>query len=283
MSEKPCSWPVDYSQCGVSAGQPSESPVLPDPLEDMSPEEVEKFEQMAIDFLWHSSNRLFGTCPTVVRPCQESCGQGSTFWGGYPWAFGNRANGWTPALIGGQWYNLNCGCLNTCNCALDGTRTYFLPGPVASITRVLINGEVLPEDSYELTYGRVITLKDGRRFPVCQDLSAPLTEPGTFGIEYERGLPVPIGGQFAAGKLALELAKAYCGESGCELPERVQTVTRQGVTVGFMDLFEGLDEGRTGIWVIDSWLASVTRTRPVSGVRSPDIQPNRVGNRPWRI
>jgi hypothetical protein len=41
------------------------------------------------------------------------------------------------------------------------------------------------------------------------------------------------------------------------LPERVQTITRQGVTVGFLDPQDFLEKGRTGITMIDLWLRSV--------------------------
>ena len=38
-----------------------------------------------------------------------------------------------------------------------------------------------------------------------------------------------------------------------------------------LDGFDDLDQGRTGIWVIDSWVASINSSRHPSTVRSPDL------------
>ena len=86
------------------------------------------------------------------------------------------------------------------------------------------------------------------------------------------GTPVPAGGQVAAGLLSLEMAKALAHDSSCKLPQRWQSITRQGVTITAQDLFEDLNEGRTGLWLVDSWVASVTQPKRVGGrVFSPDI------------
>jgi hypothetical protein len=37
-------------------------------------------------------------------------------------------------------------------------------------------------------------------------------------------------------------------------------------------LFEGLDEGKTGIWLIDSWVASVMKSDIGFSLASPDIR-----------
>lgn len=100
---------------------------------------------------------------------------------------------------------------------------------------------------------------------------APITEIDTFQVTYMRGIDVPMGGQVAAGRLACELAKAACGDNTCALPKRVQTITRQGVTVGLLDSFDDVDKGRTGIWLIDSWVASMNIPQSRAGrVLSPD-------------
>jgi hypothetical protein len=89
-------------------------------------------------------------------------------------------------------------------------------------------------------------------------------------VTYVRGVRVPEGGEIAAGVLALELAKAACNDNTCQLPKRMQTMTRQGVTVAMLDSFDDVDKGHTGIWIIDSWVASMTKTPVRPTVLSPD-------------
>jgi hypothetical protein len=91
---------------------------------------------------------------------------------------------------------------------------------------------------------------------------------------------VPIGGQVAAGKLALELQKAACGASGCELPKRWTNIARQGVTISAaLDTYDDIEKGRTGIWIVDSWVTSVTKADIGFSVASPDLRP--VGRTTW--
>lgn len=269
----PCEWPISYTACtsGCSA------------LEDMSNEDRARVERMATDFLWNVTNRVYGTCEVAIRPCSEECAGdfGSTFWGRH-WFPGGRPNGWLPIVIDDFLYNTGCGCGARCNCLIDGAKSLIVPGPLAEVVSVRIEGAVIPASEYKVTYNRYITLSGDRRWPACQNLNLEATEEGTFEIVYKRGVPVPEGGQLAAGILACELAKALCGDNDCQLPRRVQTITRQGITVGFQDMFEGLDEGKTGIWIIDSWITSTRRPGDRAGVRSPDIRKSSVGSTPWR-
>ena len=53
---------------------------------------------------------------------------------------------------------------------------------------------------------------------------------------------------------------AACGAvpaSGCRLPERTKTVTRDGVTYDMFDPGEWLDQGLTGLRDVDTWLRAV--------------------------
>jgi hypothetical protein len=96
----------------------------------------------------------------------------------------------------------------------------------------------------------------------------PAGNPGTWSIEYIAGIPVPKGGQVAAGILAVELGKAALKDSTCALPSRVQTITRQGVTMAILDTFEDLAKGRTGIPRIDMWIQSVNVIRSAATIAS---------------
>jgi len=101
---------------------------------------------------------------------------------------------------------------------------------------------------------------------------------GAFAVTYRQGLEVPAGGRWAAGAYACELLAACMG-GDCELPQRVQTLTREGVTMSFLDPMEFLDHGRTGVAATDTWIASVNPHGLVapSTVYSPDMpQPRTV-------
>jgi hypothetical protein len=247
-----CSWPTDYADCG-----PCEA------LSSLPASGIQRFEQMAAEFLWNWTGRQFGVCQVTIDLCREDCTEGqSTYNGGGSLSTGPVSRRWTPVLIGGTWHNIGCGnaCLDKCGC---GEETIRIPGPVDTIVAVIENGVVLDPASYHVNNYNTLVRTDGQQWRDC----------GT-SITYTRGIPAPIGGQIAAGKLACELAKAVCGDATCALPKRVQSVTRQGVTVAMMlDQFEDLDKGKTGIWLIDSWVASVIRPDIGFSMASPDLRP----------
>lgn len=250
-----CDWPVDYGACGK----------CPE-LADVSSEQRELFENMAIDLLWRFTDKQFGLCEVTVRPCAaERYSRASTFQGRGP-----RVE-LEAVRIDDVLRAFSCGCTRSCACSLESAASLRLPGPVDSIVKVVIDGETLDASAYRLMYGNVLVRADRSGWPLQQDLLAADDEVGAFAITYKYGDAVPAGGQAAAGKLACQLAKAYCGSKDCQLPERVQTISRQGVTVGIADAFEGLERGRTGIWSIDAWIESVTRRKSFAGVRSPDL------------
>lgn len=267
-----CEWPVIYpGDCAA--------------MEALDEDVQALIEQAAIDYLWNWTNKVFGVCTDTVRPCREECAGAkawaSTFWGkspGYDPGFpaNGMPTGWTPVLIAGQWYNIGCGyCGETrCNCGLGGPETIRLPGPIQSVEEVKIDGVVLDPAAYSVLYSRLVVRNDGGTWPTCQDLKLPDTEVDTFSIRYVHGTPVPVGGQIAAGILACEMAKAITNDGSCALPKRIQTVTRQGITVGVFDDFaEMKDSGATGIWGIDSWVASVNQPVTFASVRSVDVKP----------
>lgn len=268
----PCDWPTDYSACGGG---------LPEPLASLPASGVAMFEEMAATYLWNWTGRKFGLCEVTLRPCRQECWQGqSTFWGGGGQLPGQRP--FTPVIIQGQWYNIGCGqCGDSCGCGV--TAALRLPGPIASIEEVQIGGEVLDPTAYRVDNGRFLVRQDGGRWPTCQDMSAALGAEDTWGVTYRKGYAVPGGGQVAAGLLANELAKAACNDKSCGLPQRVQSITRQGVTVAVLDAFDDIDEGHTGIWLIDSWVASVVRRPRRMRVLSPDRMPPRNRQTTWPV
>lgn len=268
----PCQWPLSFAGCAggtppaIWAGAPEESRDL--------------FARMAAEYLWRWTGRTLGVCEVTVRPCRQDCPDGrSTFHGSGP----SGSLRWQPVLIGGEWFNLGCGsCGDACDC-YGATSALRLPGPVASVVEVNLDGEILdPDTAYRLEGDRLYRV-DGKGWPTCQNMAAAPGEPGAWTITYEHGVPVPPGGQVAAGLLAIELLKAACGDKSCGLPQRVQTVTRQGVSVAVLDSFDDIDKGHTGIWLIDSWVASMSQPPRRSVVLSPDTRARmRTSARPER-
>jgi hypothetical protein len=271
----PCNWPVSYAGCTEQPFSDTDDPTAAD--------DQVTFETMATTYLWEWTGRRYGTCPEVIRPCRRGCSEAvGTFWWSNLHAPLAASLGMYGGLVGGGWLPVfiqggpaflacgDCGMGDGCSCTY--VSSIRLPGPVSSVTEVQIDGVVLDPSAYRLDGARLVRT-DGIRWPNCQDMSIDPPADGTWTVAYERGLAVPTGGQVAAGILASELAKAACADSSCKLPQRLQTVTRQGVTMALLDDFKGsLDQGYTGIWVVDSWIASVTRPSPAAVVMSPDYR-----------
>lgn len=259
----PCEWPL-VEELACSALDDIEDEALRDAL-----------VTTATSLLWNWSGRVFGLCELTVRPCRKDCDP-STYQGyaGIPSPqYANRP--FLPVLVDGEFLNLRCGrSCGACGCRV--TPEIGLPGPVDSIVEVLVDGQVLDASAYRVDNRRWLVRTDGGEWPTCQDMTAdPAVDEGTFEVTYRYGTPVPPAGQLAAAVLACEMAKAALGRE-CELPQRVQSVTREGVTVAILDSFEGLEAGRTGIWLVDSFVTSVTNAPRRSRVLSPDVQPARV-------
>ena len=249
----PCTWPL--------IGCEADGATCPH-LDGLDAVAKAAVEEAATAYLWNWTRRRYGLCSVTLRPCRDDCG-GSTYRGatGVPIAgtYGHTVGGsWVPVLVNGDWYNVRCGgCGSRCSCTV--VHDLVLPGPVDSVTEVKVDGAALDPSAYRVDNHRRLVRLDGEGWPWCQNMAEADTEDGTWSVTYMQGTPVPAGGQIAAGTLACELAKAVCGADDCRLPTRVQTITRQGVTIGVLDTFEGLDAGKTGLWAVDSWVASVTQ------------------------
>lgn len=173
------------------------------------------------------------------------------------------------------------GCICNPNRCACNTNEFVFHGWVQSITSVTIDGVLQDAAQYALYDNRRLVRSagaDGGRlfWPCCQRLDLPLTEPGTWGISYIAGRPIPAGGKRAAREFACELAKAQLGDDSCKLPAHLQTITRQGITMAVLDAQEYYKEGRTGLTPVDSWLAAVNPMGLRRGARimSPDSMVN---------
>lgn len=215
-----------------------------------------------------------GNCPVTLRPCMKSCWEAHT-WETYP---AGARGGLSPHVIGGQWYNIGCGC-KTDSCSCVAICEILLPGEVAEVEKVTVDGMVLDPEVYRVDNGYRLVRLDGACWPLCQHMEKPLTDIGTYGVTFTPGVSATNNPwvQSAAGALACEFAKASSG-SACRLPANVTRITRQGVT---MDLATNpYPGGLTGLREVDSLIARYNpyRLTGPSVVYSPD---RRVGRTSW--
>lgn len=251
-----CEWPLTWltGPCAVFAGLTADAQAV--------------VAEMATDALRLWTFGQFGLCDVTLRPV-DLCDERATtlFYGNGPYGSGGYfTRGLTAADLAAC---RDCG-VSAISCGCTPSSVLRLPGPVHSVTSVTVDGAVLTEGTGYGIAGNLLVRLDGASWPPVQDTWADPSLPMTFEIVYRRGQEVPAGGRVAAATLACELAKALTGDASCRLPQRVQTVTRQGVSVAVLDAMEGLDSGRTGIWAVDAWVASVTRSHRGGSVHSPD-------------
>lgn len=207
---------------------------------------------VATEILWSLSGRRFGYRTLVVRPCQEPC-RSLEFVSGDPIA--------TFTYLGSA---VGCGCSTGGQCS----RPHGIelgPYPVNAVLGVTIDGDTLDASRYRLDDHRRLVRIDGEDWPTTNDFVSPATEAGVFEVTVRVGSPVPYAGQMGCEELACELVRAHLGLD-CNLPQRVQSVSRQGISMTLLDPQRFLDEGRTGLYLVDLFLRTVNpnqlRRRP---------------------
>lgn len=235
----------------------------------LTPEQRSHWEAMAAEFLNRWTGQRFGLSEVKLIPCYRPL-RPTTFQG-----LGPRTGGRRWFAYGAPWRLWCSACGQTCSClAPYGIR---LPGPVHEVLEVTIDGVTVAPESYELRrYGHLVRI-DGDRWPAFRSLTPRQEHEGLgWRVRYVRGEPLPSAGGVALGILAIEFWKAYAGDRSCQLPTRLSSITREGVSVTVLDTFEDLQEGHTGIWAVDSWIASVIHApqRPV--IASPDVARPRI-------
>lgn len=152
-----------------------------------------------------------------------------------------------PALITGKMYNLPRFTDNAHrNLRLRNT-------PVRSVVSVRYLGRELDPSEYSLRNNSYLVRTGG--LPWILD---PLQE---IEVTYTHGTPPPAAGKRAAIRLANELILSDKGSSICALPERIQSVARQGVSYTIMDPQEFISNGKVGIYEIDLFLAAVNPSK----------------------
>lgn len=162
-------------------------------------------------------------------------------------------------------------------CSRWSTGGILLAGPVVwddtHPIEVTVDGVVLDAGSWVIVGGQTLVRTDGKVFPQCQDLSVADDQPGTCKVTYTRGVAPPQSGVQAAISLAVEWAKlpdvGYItgADLECRLPQRLQTITRQGVTATVADNIAIIKDGGTGLTDVDLFIRAVNPY----GVRSGGV------------
>jgi hypothetical protein len=208
---------------------------------------------MAVGVLHAASGRQFGLCAHKIRPCLDDCAAQQLVQGPTNPRYVYL---WSPFDPAANYARVRCGVCNARRCSCSSVPQITLPyHRVRRVREVMIDGEVLDPSAYRLA-GRRLIRTDGGQWPRCQDDAAADTDVGAWTVDLIAGRPVDEGGQIATGVYACEIAKSLSG-ADCELPQRVQTVSRQGVTIGFVDPMDFLQYGMTGLYAVDTWLKQV--------------------------
>lgn len=218
----------------------------------------------AIRILWGLTGRVFGTVTETVRPCAAPSPAFSTYGGRY------RAAGRYPSgVVQGPLLLTSCGCTTSpCPCAAGSE--IALPGPVAAVVSVTIDGTVIDPAEYKVRDRRWLCRLVGG-WPQHQDMTAADDVVGAFTVTYRRGIVPPDEGQIAAGWLATEVLRAM-KDGVCALPTGVTSIARQGTTIE-VDPVAYMDEGLTGVAQVDQWIRAVNPGRVTAppSVVSPDL------------
>lgn len=247
--------------------------------------------QVSSDILYELSGRQFaGICKDTVRPCLRSTNvdYGRPIRPPYP--FGGPYGYW-PA--GANYGNPGSGFWMTNRSDRAGGQVFpeITLGvyPIDQVLSIKIDGQDLPKvdpvtgaENWRVDDNRwLVRLADPHTgsnpgWPGTQRMDLPDTEIGTWSVTLAYGTPPPPGGVKAAAYLGCQLALACQPESGakCQLPQRVTSLVRQGVSMVVLDPLAFLDKGRTGMPIVDYWLMSVNprSIRRRSTVMSPDVR-----------
>lgn len=228
--------------------------------------------RVATRVIWTATGRLFGLDAVTVRPSRPVS---YPMYRTYPVGFAGYGYWTLYGVNGGAAYQIvnTCGCgswAGSTSCAC-GAADIAVPEDVASVTSVVIDGVLLDPANYTLA-GGYLTRTDGSAWPYVQNFSLPAGSTGTWSITYNRGIAVPSDLNDAAGLYACQVGAAATGGS-CQLPNRVQQVTRQGLEIQYVDPGSYLEGNRTGYDAVDSIIVTYNPHGLRQRVRllSPDI------------
>jgi hypothetical protein len=220
--------------------------VAPDALAHAGHPRSKEAVEAASYILWALSGRKY----TGVRKVTEVYSPGA--------ALTRAARDVGPVYSNGQVWNTSTQCCCT-GCGIFH-RIRLRGTPARRIVEVWVDGTRLSPDEYVLLdHG---TLGFLNSVACCA---------GCIRVTYLHG-SLPPGGEDAAKRLADELLASADGEE-CSLPQRVTSISRQGVSWTLLDPQEFLRDRRTGIYEIDLLLAAINPAKALLRPRvfSPDL------------
>lgn len=133
-----------------------------------------------------------------------------------------------------------------------GSREVKLRGqPVVEVTSVNNGGVVLDPAQYHVVNHSTLVNVDGSAWNLSNGIA----------VTYRHGTKPPAAGIFAAIRLANELILAMAGDENCALPANIQSLTRQGISMQFIDPSAFIDKGQTGIFEVDLFIAAANPTK----------------------
>lgn len=215
--------------------------------------------QVASNILWAMSGRKYSGTTTVTERYFTAID-----------AFryqGSSAKQFFPHMIGGSVFNLPAEDWNDSAYQSDGSsslsriRLRGKPVQEVHLVRSGYDGRIIPNDAYYLADHSTLVANKG----------TPWT-PGNLEVTYTYGQQPPAAGRHAARVFAIELLKSWEGDA-CALPDRVTSVSRQGVSYTILDNQDFLENFRTGIYVIDLFLKTANPAKALAPSRifSPDM------------
>lgn len=212
----------------------------------------------ASQLLWALSGRKYSGVNTVVE--RYVCAS-------QRYRYGASASNYTAELIDGNVYNIPYQEFeNFTDMTSDGlspqSRLRLRGRPVIEIHEVRNRaGELIDKNNYYLVDNSTIQATQGVPWTPCD-----------VEVTYTYGSQAPTLGRMAARHMAIEFCKLWTGDD-CDLPARVTSVTRQGISYTVLDNQDFIDDLRTGIYTVDLFLKSVNpdKARARARVFTPDM------------
>lgn len=215
--------------------------------------------QMASNILWAMSGRKYSGITTVTERYITSVDS-------FRYQ-GISAKNFQAHLINGSVYNMASEDWNDSAYQSDGTssisriRLRGKPVQEVHLVRSLYDGHIVDPDYYYVSEHNEIRAYSGTPWP-----------PGNVEVTYTYGIRPPVAGRMAAKLFAIELIKFWTGDD-CALPDRVTSISRQGVSYTVLDNQDFLENMRIGIYAVDLFIKTANPSKALapSKVFSPDI------------
>ena len=215
--------------------------------------------EVASYLLWAMSGRKYTGEVTVTE--RYVCAK-------RPYRMGPSSKNYYGTLIDGEFYNIPITDFQEyaelVSLGLSPESRIKLRGrPVTKVHSVRTrDGRILDPSSYYLVDHSTLQAAAGVPWTPCN-----------VEITYTYGAPVPVAGKMAARTLAVEFAKLWAGDDDCMLPQRITSISRQGVSYTLLDSQDFIDDVRTGLYAVDLFLktSNPDKARARSRVFSPDV------------